>query len=123
MISRDHWQPSNERQWVPQHQVQPAAVWEGARVRIQNVRNFDYVTERDFVARYYNRELDLAELQTVDFLVVPFRGAPALAHTMVSFGLSDGSHLVVSVEVRLEEGETYNPLLGALKRPPRAEGV
>ena len=50
---------------------------------------------------------DLAQLETVDFLVVPFNNAPSLAHTMLSFGFRNGQHLGVSVEARLEEGESY----------------
>jgi hypothetical protein len=35
-----------------------------------------------------------------------------IAHTLVSFGFDDGQFLVVSVEARLERGESYSPLRG-----------
>jgi hypothetical protein len=44
--------------------------------------------------------------------MVPFNDNRALAHTMLSFGFEDGDYLGVSVEVRLEKGETYRPTLG-----------
>ena len=50
----------------------------------------------------------------MDFLVVPFKLAPSLAHTMLSFGFRDHQYLGVSVEARLEQGETYSPWLGSL---------
>jgi hypothetical protein len=59
-----------------------------------------------------NRTYDLSKLRTVDFVMVPFNESPALAHTMLSFGFDDGEYLGVSVEVRLEKGESYSPTLG-----------
>ncbi|MFM7846655.1 MAG: DUF4105 domain-containing protein [Planctomycetota bacterium] len=112
----DRLQPSLNRPWSALHARMPSAIWEGDRVLVRDVRNFDFITERDFVAQYYDRPFLLADLETVDFIVVPFRDAPALAHTMLSFGFQSGEQLVVSVEVRLEEGESYSPVLGALRQ-------
>jgi hypothetical protein len=51
---------------------------------------------------------------------VPFDGAPALAHVMLSFQLDrpDGKsdHLAVSVETRKEKNEKYNPVKGSLNQ-------
>jgi hypothetical protein len=44
--------------------------------------------------------------------MVPFNETPALAHTMLSFGFANGDYVGVSVEVRLERGESYSPTLG-----------
>ena len=44
--------------------------------------------------------------------MIPFNETRALAHTMLSFGFASGDYLGVSVEVRLEKGESYSPTLG-----------
>ena len=62
------------------------------------------------------RVLISASCGPFDFIVVPFKDAPNLAHTMLSFGFDDGHYLAVSVEVRLEEGESYSPVKGALRQ-------
>ena len=54
----------------------------------------------------------LDDVVAVDFVMVPFQQTPDLAHTMMSFGLKDGSYIGISAEIRTEKGETYSPLLG-----------
>lgn len=108
--------PSNHRDWAPQHSRLPRIEFDGSRVVVSDVRNFDYITERDHVERFETRTYDLRDLETVDYMVVPFAAAPLLAHTMLSFGFADGRYLVSSVEVRLEKGEFYSPLLGSLRQ-------
>lgn len=106
--------PSNDRKWEPSLAVLPRAEFDGDRVTVRNIRRFTYLGEHDYVMNYYDRTFDLNGLQTADFIIVPFKNSPSLAHTMLSFGWQDGQHVVVSVEVRLEEGQQYSALLGAL---------
>ena len=108
--------PSNQRNWSPDQAVLPYAVFNGDRVTIHNVRNCTYQSDTDYVVNHYDKTYDLNRLESVDFLVAPFTGSPKLAHTMMSFGFSDGDHLGVSVEARLEDGETYSPILGSLRQ-------
>lgn len=108
---KDRVRPSNQRDWSPELVKTPSANVDGDQVSIRNIRNNRYLTDDDFVVDYYDRQIRLQDIQTVDFLVVPFK-LKAIAHTMVSFGLSDGTYLALSVEVRKEKGEKYNPLLG-----------
>jgi hypothetical protein len=42
--------------------------------------------------------------------------SPDIAHTLVSFGFSDGRHIVFSGEIRKEEGEGFSTLGGFFKR-------
>ena len=106
--------PSNERQWVPEMATLPYVIANpgSSAMTIKNVRNSKYVTADDYIVQHYDRTIDLSDIQSADYIVAPFNGAAALAHTMVSFGLSDGSFLVVSVEVRKEQGEKYSALQG-----------
>ena len=108
----DRFTPSNARDWSPEFAVSPAASFSDDAVRLHNVRNVNYVTEDDFVVKYYDRTVNKNEITSVDFIVTPFQTAPQLAHTMFSFGLTDGTYLGVSVEIRKEVGEKYSPLLG-----------
>lgn len=108
----DRFEPSNVRKWSPELAVAPTAVIENETIHIRNIRNLNYVSKDDFVVDYFDRSIHLNDIQSVDFIVTPFPTAPSLAHTMLSFGLADGSYIAVSVEVRSEVGEKYSPLLG-----------
>jgi hypothetical protein len=103
--------PSNTRDWTPDQAALPYAEVRDDVATVHNVRNCDYRSEADFTVRYYDKTLDLRELNSVYFVVVPFPDMPSLAHTMMSFGFADRDFLGVSVEVRREKGETYNPVL------------
>lgn len=108
--------PSNTRKWRPDLAVLPFAKLDGEKVKLFNVRDCQYRTEDDYDLRHIDMGFRISDLQTVDFVVVPFKEAPALAHTMLSFGLSEGEQIVVSVEARLERGEKYTPMAGALRQ-------
>ncbi len=85
---------------------------EGDRFTIRNIRNNQYVTASEFVPAYYDRQIRISQIQSVDYVVVPFPDHPSLAHTMVSFGVDDGSYITVSAEVRKELGEEYSVVKG-----------
>ena len=55
---------------------------------------------------HYDKTFDLGKLRSVDFITVPFKGMPSMAHTMLSFGFEGDDYLAVSVEIRKEKGET-----------------
>ena len=108
--------PSNDRDWRPDAVVLATAEIDLNEVTIRNVRNCSYVSKDVFVVDHYDKKLNLESISSVDFIVVPFRGSSNLAHTMLSFGTDDGQHIAVSVEARLEKGESYSAVLGALRQ-------
>lgn len=108
-------QPSHARLWRADLAVLPYAEIESDRVRLVNIRDCNYRTEEDYDVRHFDRQIMLDDVQTIDFIVVPFKETPAIAHTMLSFGLSDGEQIVFSVEARLEQGEQYAALASANK--------
>jgi hypothetical protein len=110
------WRPSNDRLWSADQAVLPYAEIDGNRVTIHNIRNCKYRSETDYTVEHYDRTFDLSELETVDFIVVPFAEAPQLAHTMLSFGFGGRDYLACSVEIRKEMGETYSPIKGMLRQ-------
>ncbi|MEZ6111268.1 MAG: DUF4105 domain-containing protein [Pirellulaceae bacterium] len=108
--------PSNDRPWRDDLAVLSTASIQRDQVTIRNIRNCSYVTEDDYEVDHYDKSFQLAELRGVDFIVVPFKEAPTLAHTMLSFDFGQSGHVVVSVEARLEKGEAYSPLAGSARQ-------
>ncbi|HUP78294.1 MAG TPA: DUF4105 domain-containing protein, partial [Pirellula sp.] len=71
-----------------------------------------YRSETDYDVRHYDLSFALADVNKIDFLIVPFQNNSLLAHTMFSFGIRDGRHFIISVEARLDHGASYSPLRG-----------
>jgi hypothetical protein len=109
-------EPSNARNWPPNLALLPRAVRNAQLLTVYNIRNTSYLTADDYVVRHYDKTFDLNQLRTLDFVVVPFKDSPAMAHTMLSFGFGQQGHLALSVEARLEQDETYSPVQGAMRQ-------
>jgi hypothetical protein len=109
---------SNDRDWSPDQAVLSYAQYSPDRtsVTIRNVRNMEYRTADEYDVHHEDRTYDLSKLKTVDFIRVPFPEMPNLAHTMLSFGFDDQQYLGVSVEIRKQKGETYNPVLASFNK-------
>jgi uncharacterized protein DUF4105 len=108
--------PSHDRDWIDSVAKLPSVTIEDNQARISNIRNFDYRTEKDFTPRYYERTFDLNRLETIDYALSYWDGNKAVAHTILSFGFTDGKYLAVSVETRLEKGEPQSGLRGLFKQ-------
>lgn len=112
--------PSNFRDWTPEQAQVPQADIRGNVVTVHNVRNCCYFANDVYLVDYYDKTFDMKSVRSVDFIVAPFTGAPALAHTMLSFKLlgPDGKvdYLAVSVETRKERTENYNPVKGSARQ-------
>ena len=70
--------PSNERDWSLDQKVLPRARIAGDAVTIENLRNFAYRTDADFVAKYETRAYDLRKLDSVWFVVERFGTTPGI---------------------------------------------
>jgi len=108
--------PSHDRDWSLDLAVLPYADIGDDHVIVRNIRNCAYESDTDFAVNYYDKRFDLQQIRSVDFITVPFKETPSLAHTMLSFGFADGERVVVSAEARLEKGEKYSPVLGELRQ-------
>jgi hypothetical protein len=108
-------QPSNNRDWLPDVAGLPYADINGNQVVIHNIRNCDYRTETNFTVQYYDKTYDLAALRTVDLYLVTW-GSPDIAHTMVSFGFTNGDYVCFSIETRKEKGEEYSAVKGLFRQ-------
>jgi hypothetical protein len=110
-------EPSNERDWAPDHAVLPYARIDGSLARITGVRNFQYSDGKRVTPAFEERTLHLERLESVWFVLVPFsRRWRAPAHSFVSFGFSDSQFVGISVEARREANEEYGVLPGLLRR-------
>lgn len=100
--------PSNDRDWSPDLQILPEILFSptGESVTIRHIRNFIYRSVTDYTPGYYDRTFDLADVTSVWFMVEPF--SLVVAHTLVSFGLKDGTFVTISVEVRKRRGESFS---------------
>ena len=107
--------PSNDRVWSGDQERLPSARFDGSVVHVRNVRNFDYQAVDRWTARWEDRRYDLDSLSSVWFVVEPFSSVRGPAHTFVSFGFGDSSFVAVSVEVRKERGEQFDPVRGVLR--------
>lgn len=112
--------PSNVRNWTADQAVLPYAEFNGNTVAVRNVRYCRYFSDDVFVVEHEDRNYNLANLKGVDFIVIPFENMPAIAHTMLSFEFDspDGpaDRLVLSVEIRKEQGEEYAAWKGSARQ-------
>lgn len=108
--------PSNDRDWSEDQARLPEATFDGSRVTVRNVRNFDYQATDRWTPRWEERTYDLDALESVWFAVEPFGDVRGPAHTFLSFGFRDSSYVAVSVEIRKEKGESFDPFLGLMRR-------
>jgi hypothetical protein len=108
-------EPTNDRDWQPDLAVLAYATFDGDKVTVHNIRNFDYRSETDYTPAYYDKTFDLRELKSVDILASYWTG-PAIAHVFVSFGFPADQYLTVSIEVRKPKGEGYSTLKGFFRQ-------
>jgi hypothetical protein len=107
--------PSNDKNWAPAVAHGVTGSLHGDRLLVENVRNFNWNSETDFVERWEQRTYDLSKLRSLDLYLVYWMG-PAIAHTIVSFGFQDGRYLDFSIEVRRTRNEEYSAIAGLFKQ-------
>ncbi len=101
---------SNEGKWSPNQAVLPWAEFDKNLVTVHNVRNTEYRTADDYTVHHEDRTYDLSKLDSVDFIMVPLEFVPGGAHTFLSFGFQDQDYVAISVEVRREKGQEFDPV-------------
>lgn len=107
--------PRNDRVWADELSRMLGATVEGNMVTLDNVRNFEWRSPRDYTPRWEARRFDLDALCSVDMLLSYWTG-PLIAHVLVSFGFHDGRHLAFSIEIRKQRGEAYSVLGGFFRK-------
>jgi hypothetical protein len=106
--------PTNDADWQSAGARVASAVFEGDRVTVKNVRNFNYRSDTDYTVQWDERTYDLSKIRALDFYISHW-GAP-IAHTMISFVFEDGPPLCASIEVRKKNGQEYSAIGGFFRQ-------
>ena len=109
-----HVLPSNDRIWNDDVAEMTSGTIEGSHVLLHNVRNFEWRSDTDYTPHWETRSYDLDHLHSLD-MILSYWTIQAIAHVLVSFGFDDGSHVVFSVEIRPEKGESSSSIGGFFK--------
>lgn len=105
------FQPSHDRNWIPELARLPTITQEGEVLTVNNLRHFRWRTEEDYDQRWETRRYNLAAVTGADVFLTYWSGE-AIAHLLVSFTFSDSVPLTFSIEVRREQGEEWSALAG-----------
>jgi hypothetical protein len=106
--------PRGDREWAAGMDVMPQAEVCGDTLTVSNFRIFDYTKDGRPIPHYTKQEYELTKLSSIDYFLSHWSG-PIMAHTLVSFGFSDGRFLCVSVEARRQAWQKYSPLWGLFR--------
>jgi hypothetical protein len=98
----------DDRPWKAGFEKLPQIEIDDNHLTVNDFRNFRYHCDGGHDARFESRQYNSTDIRTLDFIVVPFQKSSRFAHTMMSFGFADKTHVVVSVEARLRRGQKYS---------------
>src|SRR5690606_10421955 len=84
------------------------------------VRYCKYMDADTYVTDWYDKTFDVRNIRVVDFVVMPFPGNPALAHSQLSFEIDppgdEPDSVVVRAAVRRAKAESYGPIKGQTRQ-------
>lgn len=106
--------PRNDRDWAPDVAHGVTATFRDHQVTLSHIRDFSWRSEADVTPRWESATFDLDALDRVDVYSSVW-ASPAIAHTLVGFGFSDGRYVVFSAEIRKEVGESFSEIGGFFK--------
>ena len=109
-------QARDDRDWWLETSRLPSFEISADNLTIHELRNFTWRSLEDYDSHWESRSYDLSKLNSLDLIVEPFRDSELMAHTMFSFGFSDGQRVIVSAEARKEANEDYGLLPGAFRQ-------
>ena len=89
-MSNQQFDPNEGGPWDVGMERVPLVKLENNEVHIENFRNFRYECDGSHQENYESRTVKVDDLESAEFIVVPFSSQPDLAHTMMSFGTRDG---------------------------------
>jgi len=108
--------PSHNRDWELGQEKTPHFLQKEDELTVENFRDFDWYDGESADGKYETRTFNLSQIESTDVFISHFDDFEGLAHIFLSFGFSDGRHLVVSMETRREKGEKFSPFLGILRQ-------
>lgn len=105
-------QPTNKRDWEVGLERLPKVEIKNNMVTIQGIRDDHFEPKKIVSKGYIDRSVNISTLEKVWFIVEPFSGNDAVAHTYFVFDFKNQDPLAVTVEARREKGEKYEAFLG-----------
>lgn len=109
------YNPSNDRTWTTDQRVLAHATIDDNLVHVSDIRNFTHIVEGEYTPAYYDATFDVDTISSVDYILSPFWKYGA-AHSFLSFGFENGTHLAISIEIRKEVGESFSPIRGLFRQ-------
>ena len=107
--------PSNNANWQTQYQILPTVELNGDNISIKNVRDFRYHDDGSITqTNYVDNDYQLSQFKRAWYGISHF-GDNNLAHVFISFEFENKQYLVVSIEARLEQEQTYGPIKGVFR--------
>lgn len=105
--------PINNREWKPEvaQMLDFDLANDGKTITLYNVRNFDWQSKTVYTEHWETRQYDLDKLQSLDLIASYWMG-DSIAHTLVSFGFTDGKRVAFSIEIRKENNEDFSTFGG-----------
>jgi hypothetical protein len=97
--------PSNDGNWAPDVAILPEGTLCDGIVRMKNIRAFRYATDGSMKENRFDQTFPIEDILSVDLFIEPFSAVIGPAHSLLSFSLRDGQHIVISVEVRRKENQ------------------
>lgn len=118
LVARASIRPSNDRDWMVGFERLPEVTFDGDVVTIDGVRDYRWRSLDDVDVAYDIRTYDLSTVESLWYCLSVFNpdGWQGPAHSLLSFGFTDGRYLAISVEARKEVGESYSVWKGMARR-------
>jgi len=104
--------PSLSRDWQDDQKVLTKIEFTDDSILLRDIRNFIYESTSKYTPAYYDGVYNIADVESVYYIIEPFWNIDGFAHTMLSFGLIDGRYITISAEIRKQVGESFHPLKG-----------
>ncbi|HMO78889.1 MAG TPA: DUF4105 domain-containing protein [Candidatus Paceibacterota bacterium] len=108
--------PSLDRNWAEDSKILPEIEIQDNILKIKNIRDWRYDTEKILSKNYYEDEFDLNKIEKTYLLFNPFGKWDGVGHSFFLFEFSDGKELSVSIEARREEDEKFNSIKGVFNK-------
>ena len=104
--------PSHDREWNPLKAVLPSVEFNGDKVTIRNVRDFNFTRPNEFTPAYVDRTIDLSKISVLDMYVNWWGAGGWVAHPMLSWRFEDSPPKRTSDRdwVIIEGGQQWKPL-------------
>lgn len=108
-------EPSNNRNWETDQSILPKAYVDDNFVTIENIRNFSYGKNGEFIPSYYNKKFNISKIETIDYFFEPFP-LFGIAHPVISFGFENEDYISLSVEIRTVKDQVASFTLGTFNQ-------